>query len=144
MATRKDPELRKVMSADDEGRVKNADPRMVYVLAYKGDDDTGLAHYLELGYEAVRYSDGGERLKVGVTGETGSFIEWKGHVLCRIEREVRDQMQRTGGEGWGMGSDYTDLVERKITGRGGIDGLRSDQKYYEIQNTTKRGESITA
>lgn len=142
MAARKDPELRQVMSSDDEGKIKNADPRMFYVLAYKGDEDTGLNHYLELGYEVVRHSDDGERLRVGNTGEEGTPIEWKGHVLCRILKSVRDERLQHGGNGWGMGLDYVDMVDKKILKTGGIDGIRGGHSGLDVINETGRTQSV--
>lgn len=120
-SSRIDPRTRNV-----EGhrlRLLNPRPDRVYKLAYKGCPDTGVNHYLQIGYNIVQKEKGGVDI-AGSNTKMGQDIEYKGCVLVEIDAQKALEHEQNGV--WGdTGQAEADRLEDLIIDkRGGIDPLR--------------------
>lgn len=95
--------------------IVNGDPSKRYVLAWKADEQTGMAYYEALGYDVVLYSEGGPRL-AGIRAnrtKTGEAVEFRGCVLMCIDKDEHARMEREG-DGFSLGSAWADQLEARI------------------------------
>ncbi len=105
-----DPKSRPV-DGDVGSRLINARPDRSYILANPNDQETGVQHYLDLGYEIER-ADPKNRDSVRIEGgsgvsDMGGAIVRRGSILMscpKSEQDARDA-QRSG---------WADHVERQI------------------------------
>lgn len=93
--------------------IVNGDPSKRYVLAWKADEQTGMAYYEALGYDVVLYHEGGPRLAGIKRIKTGDAVEFRGCVLMCIDKDEHARMEREG-DGFSLGSAWADQLEARI------------------------------
>lgn len=124
---RKDPPTRE-LEGYHSTRLINQDPSKTYVFAYEGDQDTGVNMYEHLGYEVIRYEEGGVRMAIK-KATIGEPIRYRGHVLMAADKA--EILAR-----WQAAQDAETVREKRIVnGAGGIDPLRGISN-----NVLARGE----
>jgi hypothetical protein len=107
----------------------NPRPDRVYKLAYKGCVETGLEHYLDIGYDVVAFEKGGPTISGCRQQKVGEPIEYQGSILVSIDAQRAKEIELYGE--WGdaehpeSGQAEVDRLEEMIIDkRGGIDPLR--------------------
>lgn len=130
--------MKRVDSTLNQGALKNADPAKKYVWVNKVDQLGGIGYYENLGYDIVLKREGGPTCATSRKGAPdGSPVEFMGHVLMEIEKEVADAAAEEG-----MGSVYA--LQRRILGPGageklddikGIKG-RDHSRVLGLENKT--------
>lgn len=113
---RKDPPNR-LLEGYHSTRLVNSDPEKTYVFAYEGDSDTGVPMYEHLGYQIVKYREGGVRMAIKNAAE-GDPIRFRGHILMEADKaEIKARWQY-------MQDQETVREKRIVNSKGGVDPLR--------------------
>lgn len=138
---RRDPRARFVRgNFGGEDPVVGKDPNYDYILAYKGDADTGAAAKETEGWDYVLHgNDQGTRVKGMRNAEKGKPIELKGHLLMRRPKED-GQREFEDGQAWV--DHLEDLMIDRRASTAFPDTMRGQhgprgQTYFNVQNETK-------
>lgn len=119
-----DGEVDSTLRISDGQVVKNQDPRRHYVWVAK--TQLSLMEYRNLGYkQEVRRADGPQVASAETEDAfDGSHIEYMGHVLMSIDKGVKARRDLKGADGWGLGQEHFDRLEKQIIQNGGVDVMR--------------------
>lgn len=146
ISPRQDPAPRRTDATSVWDKTSGRDPNRHYVLAYKGDVETGMHHYLGLGYVVETWRDDGPRFRGGRTGRDGDEMEMRGHVLMSIPIDARRQLEEVGPDGV-TGQRHIDELEKLIVKRRntidvlrGIGGLRGRSGDLAISVSNRTSE----
>lgn len=121
---RHDPKTRHIDATFPGTVLLNRDPAREYVWAYRAGQDTGLEHYLEMGWRIERQEDPGKnpdclRLKQGVTVAIGNEITWRGAVLVSESKAKVAEHRKGGVDGVGGLQEFA-TVMRQIRREGHV------------------------
>jgi hypothetical protein len=104
------PRSRPVHAAAFAGDVLNGEPGVHYVKANGGEEeDFNVEYYESIGYEVVKASKGGVRVKQGGKVTIGQPITWRGMVLMSCTKDRHDEIFNNGADG-NTGQAYFDNI----------------------------------
>jgi len=110
----------------------NEDPRKKYVGVFRGDEEA-WATYSYMGYDTVKATPDGPRIKGARTPKMGEELEWKSHVIMEI---ARDEWQAS----YDQGQRYADAKSQAMKGRGGARQISRDPNIPVENETTDMGD----
>lgn len=114
---RHDPKTRHIDATFPGTVLLNRDPAREYVWAYRSGQDTGLEHYLEMGWRIERQEDPAKnpdclRLKQGITVAFGNEITWRGSVLVSKPKAEVAVHRKSGVDGIGGLDDFGEMMKQ--------------------------------
>lgn len=128
---RRDPPTRTPDGARPWDKLKNPDPEMHYVYANPSDDLMGVSYYESLGYTQVIKTEGGVRSVMDTKGDSDGVVTSLHCVLMQIPKALKAELDAPG-------QAHADELEKRIIKKGGIDGLRGQGGFLQVQNETSK------
>lgn len=112
-AVRKDPTPRPVNAGSPYFELTNPEPERRYVWVSKSAEEHGISYYEGLGYEPVRYRQGGVKGRLMKALQPGDAIESRGMVLMQTTAERAQEIYEFGDDGQ-SGQRGADAIEKRM------------------------------
>lgn len=136
--TKVTPRTRPTHEAAHDGSLVNPDPTRKYVLAPMDDQHPmNWQYYESMGYEVVKRTPDGVKIRMGDNGKVGDPLKWRGNVLLSCSAERAQEIFESGPTGLTGQKYYDKLMEQirrnELEKRVNVHGTREELDVSELE-----------